>query len=598
MHCDIRDIENIIKGRINYYSYLAKDIEALGSGAMSGDEAAEALEYLRKETGFSIPMHPVERSEHLTMLTDQCKHMMKYYLQLKTCLLYADKDIGIMGLYVSLEYSLEEAQVRKAAGIGDLNDMEQLKQLRSALIPYIPQDYHDLRKGIHYSVNEETFNVSIKFNLRYLTPLRNKADELGALIIKLAERMPPNSITNTDEEDVLLQSMRELKAEGQKERESTSPNNLIKDIPKFIMSELTHSRSRQNIIQRYYEALQKTYRDLRKVKSNEQLQQAVIAAKNSIHKQASECIERISVCLLDLDNSHRKLIIENYGEMRTRLDNLFNQLQESQHRTVLDLNESTILADVHRGLERFASKVNKTTDFIYKANELIQQNQIKIIEEKGKTELLRQQSQKAEEDKVKELHLKHLAAFKAEQAEKLLLRKAEIVANREKNRLQRSTMFATSTSTSIQQERPANTMAVNQVMYERLINLHEKHLDLIISILQASGGIAYRDVVNLIKNQLAGDIIEHGSSHKTFIIERLAVQVYTNENNQLVAVSETLTAGMAKPHNPGHTEHHLSKWNIKLVRNALVAAGITLSAMEEIIATQEQDRVNQSYAPH
>ncbi len=35
MHCNIRDIDNIIKGRINYYSYLAKDIDALASGVIT-----------------------------------------------------------------------------------------------------------------------------------------------------------------------------------------------------------------------------------------------------------------------------------------------------------------------------------------------------------------------------------------------------------------------------------------------------------------------------------------------------------------------------------------------------------------------------------
>ncbi len=70
------------------------------------------------------------------------------------------------------------------------------------------------------------------------------------------------------------------------------------------------------------------------------------------------------------------------------------------------------------------------------------------------------------------------------------------------------------------------------------------------------------------------------------------MQLYSFEDQK--STSTTLKSEILKPHNPGHTDNTFSKWKIKLVRNIFVAEGITLQAIEEVLAArdmQEAERV-------
>ncbi|HVY54082.1 MAG TPA: hypothetical protein VHA13_06135, partial [Gammaproteobacteria bacterium] len=128
--------------------------------------------------------------------------------------------------------------------------------------------------------------------------------------------------------------------------------------------------------------------------------------------------------------------------------------------------------------------------------------------------------------------------------------------------------------------------------------LHDHDIDLIKSIQILERGIKYRQVENLITSKLGGSIVEigNGSSHKRIYLNSLYSEICTQtdegSNTSLASTATVSTGGMYRPHGHAHNSGELSFFNIKLIRNALVRAGITIENIEKIRKeSQKLDKV-------
>lgn len=109
--------------------------------------------------------------------------------------------------------------------------------------------------------------------------------------------------------------------------------------------------------------------------------------------------------------------------------------------------------------------------------------------------------------------------------------------------------------------------------------LSSNYINLMKGIFCKEKGIFYTQVLCLITNQLHGKILEHGngSSHKTILLRNFTTEFLTDQK-----FPEMIKSGACKPHGKGHQSGELCGFNLELVQEALMKAGITPEVIEAL----------------
>ena len=119
-------------------------------------------------------------------------------------------------------------------------------------------------------------------------------------------------------------------------------------------------------------------------------------------------------------------------------------------------------------------------------------------------------------------------------------------------------------------------------------HLSSSYINLIKGIFCKEKGIFYSQVFCLITNQLQGKILEHGngSSHKTIVLRNFSTEFLTDQK-----LPETIKSGACKPHGKRHQSGELCGFNLELIQDALMKAGIT----PEVIEALENKKLNNKF---
>lgn len=133
-------------------------------------------------------------------------------------------------------------------------------------------------------------------------------------------------------------------------------------------------------------------------------------------------------------------------------------------------------------------------------------------------------------------------------------------------------------------EEPAAITYIDVSMKELILNLSDKHFARLRAIVHKIPGIEFKQVVNLIRKHLNGQVEEigNGSSHKCITLNKLIKEVHINEEN----TSDLVKHSICRSHGKQHTVRKLSPFYLDLLNIVFENAGIT----KEILAEFEKER--------
>lgn len=135
---------------------------------------------------------------------------------------------------------------------------------------------------------------------------------------------------------------------------------------------------------------------------------------------------------------------------------------------------------------------------------------------------------------------------------------------------------------------PVITIYKNMEVEECLLQMSDKYFELLQNIFSYKKGILFSDICNLIINQLGGSIEELGSSHKRIRINKYLMEMVThsseiNTRKEKIKNTDSLpsvvTGGFFRPHGEAHQSGMMSRFNLKLVTNIFIQAGITMEVL-------------------
>lgn len=169
--------------------------------------------------------------------------------------------------------------------------------------------------------------------------------------------------------------------------------------------------------------------------------------------------------------------------------------------------------------------------------------------------------------------------FMKEQAETLRRYKEEV---EEKRRLKALAKLSVSDPVNPAAAQASERIVMaNETLHARLQALSDKKLTLLKHILTGKRGIKYHKVVNLLK-RLGGKIVEIGSSHKRIKLDQFYVEVMSSAASPAHLTPGVATGGLFHQHGKAHHTGDLVRFNLELVSDVLVKAGITLARVESL----------------
>lgn len=274
-----------------------------------------------------------------------------------------------------------------------------------------------------------------------------------------------------------------------------------------------------------------------------------------------------------------KLLLE-LNELETNIKSLKNKWpKERQTDLILDQIASK-LADSISELNKLSTVFTEIEDRFFTLQEVYEQQKA--------------DSQAREEQKQIELAAKQAAelqAFKASKATALQEYKEKV-------------QKARAAKLGGRKQEPRVTEEIEYITYKncdvetRLKQLNTSQLLLLQQIHNLERGCTYAAIFNLIENHLGGRVLSvgNGSSHRRIILDKYLIDIISKESGEPAFLAHTkATGGMFDPHGKPHNPGLVIGFNLRLVRSVFLKAGITLSVVQSLLATRE-DNVNEKNA--
>lgn len=341
-------------------------------------------------------------------------------------------------------------------------------------------------------------------------------------------------------------------------------NPLFQKLQDWIKNEKQAATDRKILIEFYKEITAKTKSELTILKKQYQVCINLLNQDKRNSELEKELEKNLKSLQKTINKLSQQLPEECPLELKTKdeIEEKLNNFYETQHQVVKKLDE------IHQKLIEYHQEM-KTLAAAKKAeSERVEQEKIA---------LLQKQCEELAEKKA------GYQKFKDDQLKK----KEERKQSRE--RLAESTTAMNDVSQNV-------TLFKNVVMEDLLNKLSSNHLILLKSILMLEIGATYDDVYYLITNHLGGKISEigNGSSHKRIQLEKFYVEMITSGVEVEIENSKLAVGGFFKPHGKAHNSGLLSRFNLELVQQTFLKAGITLELIEKLELNKQSSKEENS----
>lgn len=263
--------------------------------------------------------------------------------------------------------------------------------------------------------------------------------------------------------------------------------------------------------------------------------------------------------------------------------------------------------DLFIRLSKLKSKIGDDFQFVtsginYDGSDEIIGKQLSVAEEKYKLIKAELQSINADFLKIAEEieGLKNSTQISAPNisANKKITERERFLAEREKINLEyKEKIAAKRTEKKVQNSIDAVEKAADRVeavqsittyknldVEEILLSMSDDYFNLLMDLFEFKKGVKYSRVCDLITNQFGGSIEEigNGSSHKRICLDKYLVDIISSQSSTSVSSSSyQVVGGFYKPHGKAHNSGEMSRFNMELVVNTFIKAGITKELLNQ-----------------